>query len=223
MVGEMNTELILSFENVDLNELRSERIKFRVEYNLLPRVFKTKMGTFESNNFKYNYLSRRDDLINYEWKFRVNTDQFIELNIETLTNAANIQELTITDDSQNMVLYAKDEVVKNSINMKKPFLISSSHVTIKFSHVKNIPRDSNLKGLAYLKASYIARPRVIHATPIGGVIEMSEAFVNNPLDWLIVAPKQHFIVVKIKQFIGKGQLKFSLLNNDYIPKGLKTD
>lgn len=219
MIGEMNTELILSFENVDLNELRGERIRFRVDYSLLSRVFTTSSGTLESNNFKFNYLSRRDDLINYEWKLKLDADQFIELNIDTLTNAANIQELTITDDVQNMALYAKDEIVKNSKNMNKPFLISSSQITIKFSHVKNIPRNSNLKALAYFKAHYVSRPRVIHASLIGGEIEMAEAFVNNPLDWLLVAPKDHFIVVKIKQFIGMGQLKFSLLNDDYIPKG----
>lgn len=220
LIGEMNTELILSFDNVDLNELRGERIRFRVDYKLLSRVFTTNSGTLESNNFKFNYLSRRDDLINYEWKLNVDADQFIELNIDTLTNVANIQELTITDDVQNMALYAKDEIVKNSKNMKKPFFISSSQITIRFSHVKNIPRNSNLNALAYFKAHFVARPRVIHASLIGGAIDMVEAFVSNPLDWLLVAPKDHFIVVKIKQFIGKGQLKFSLLNDDYIPKGI---
>jgi len=65
-------------------------------------------------------------------------------NVYCMSNPLNTlvsKENRLTDDSQNMVLYAKDEIVKNTINIKKPFLVSSSHVTIKFSHVKNIPRD----------------------------------------------------------------------------------
>ena len=210
--------LTFKFIDVDLNELRSERIKFSVEYKSVPRVYRLMKGTFESNDFKNSYISRRDDLIKYEWKINLNSDQFIEFNIDSLNNEANIHELTINDDSQNLALYDKNEIATLPIRTKS-FLIATSQLTVRFTHIKNLPRDSRRNALAFLKCSYVARPRVIHVEQLGGVLEISNKIVKNKLNWLLIAPKDYFIVIKIKEFVGKGQLKFSLLNTDYNPRG----
>ncbi len=71
-----------------------------------------------------------------------------------------------------------------------------------------------------MKCSYVARPRVIQASQIGGQIQVANVNVKDELSWLLVAPRDFFIVVKIKEFENKGQLKFSFLNDNYNPTGV---
>ncbi len=49
---------------------------------------------------------------------------------------------------------------------------------------------------------------------------MANVNVKDELSWLLVAPRDFFIVVKIKEFENKGQLKFSFLNDNYNPTGV---
>lgn len=219
LIGEMNTELTFQFINVDLKELTEKRVKFHVSYKSLPRIFRAKSGSFATNDFKHRYLSRRDDLLKYEWKINLDSNQFIELNINKILNIANIKELTIKDDLNNMIVYEKNEFTALPL-LTKSILIPTSKLTIRFTHIKNIPRDQSLKNLAYLECSYIAKPRVIYTKPIGGEIRLEDRIVKNKLNWLLIAPKDAFIVLKIKAFEGKGQLKFSLLNDQLNPSGV---
>ena len=186
--------LTFKFIDVDLNELRSERIKFSVEYKSVPRVYRLMKGTFESNDFKNSYISRRDDLIKYEWKINLNSDQFIEFNIDSLNNEANIHELTINDDSQNLALYDKNEIATLPIRTKS-FLIATSQLTVRFTHIKNLPRDSRRNALAFLKCSYVATLTLtltltlvsakhmskIVATIVYAMMDMKDNFVTRKL------------------------------------------
>jgi len=218
VIGEMNTDLTFRFKNVDMNELRSERVKFHVLSQAVPRVFTTNSGTFESNNFTFDYLSRRDDIMEYEWNINLTNDKFIQLNIDSLRNEQNIKELFIIDQAKNVTLYDKTSILSLT---RKSFLIATSKLTIKFSHVKNIPRRAKtVTMLAYLKFSYVASPRVLQVGANGGELKIANINVKDALNWFLIAPKNYFVVLKIKEFESMGQLKLSLLNDNYNPSGI---
>lgn len=206
----MNTELTFRFIDVSLKELRSRAVQFRVFYKEIPRVLKTKSGQFASNNFALDYLTRSNDQIAYKWNIQFDREHFINLNIAKLLNKKNIKELNIRDEMRNNVLYDINEIFK--LPIEKNFTISTSHLSIEFMHHKNIGRRSGLDKLARVVFKYEATPRVIDVASSGS-IQVSDNIIKEKLSWLLIAPKNHFIVAKIKEFEGNGQLKFSLIKN----------
>ncbi len=218
VIGEQSSHITFMFQNIDLNELRKERIKFGLRYKALPRVLTTNQGSFHSNNFTYDYLSRSNDLIQYEWSINLAPDQFIQFNIDTLTNQNNIKELFIIDNERNVTLYDLASLLPLT---KRSFLFATSKITVRFSHSKNIQKKLSLaQALSYIECSYEARPRVIQVDSFGGQIQVANLNIKDELSWFLVSPRDFFIVVKIKEFENKGQLKFSLLNNNYNPSGV---
>jgi hypothetical protein len=75
----MESELKLEFKNVLLKELRDKSIRFRIDYEKLPRVFYGAHGSFETNNFKHDYISITRDRVEYEWVIKVSPNDMIRL------------------------------------------------------------------------------------------------------------------------------------------------
>ena len=211
VIGEMNTELTFRFIDVSLQELRTRAVQFRVKYKDIPRVLTSKSGQFGSNNFGVEYLTRSNDQISYKWDIKFDREHFIKLNLAKLTNQKNIIELNIRDEMRNSILYDINEIFKLPY-LRNNFTISSSHLSIEFTHKKSIGRRSGLERLARVAFKYEAQPRVIDIAESGS-IQVADNIIKEKLSWLLIAPKDHFIVAKIKEFRGNGQLKFSLIKN----------
>ena len=206
-MGFMNSELIMDFRNVQLTELRDHGVKFLIEYSTLPRVMRELNGQFESNDFSHHYLSVRKEMVTYEWKIEVDPNYFIRLNVENLTNKNTIERLKISDD--RIDLY---EV--NEIDEKKSYLFASNKLRITLEYYKKPRKDQ----LPFVKFSYQAQPKVIQiGSEITGDINIENVMIKDNLDWLILAPAEYNILAKLKSYRGKGQLKFSMLNDGYKP------
>jgi hypothetical protein len=206
-MGFMNSELIIDFRNVQLTELRDYGVKFVIDYSTLPRVMREITGEFESNDFSNHYLSVRKEIVTYEWKIEVDPNYFIRLNVENITNKNAIERLKISDD--RIDLY---EV--NEIEEKKSFLFASNKLKITLEYYKKSRTDH----LPYVKFSYQAQPKVIQiGNEMSGDIIIENVMIKDNLDWLILAPAEYNILAKFRSYRGKGQLKFSMLNDGYKP------
>lgn len=207
--GLMSSELVVDFRNVHLTELRDNKVKFKIDYATLPRVMKQLTGSFESNNFTNQLLSVQNDKVAYEWKIEVDSIHFIQLNIDSLINKNAIKRLKISDNVID--LYEVDQ-----INEKNTYLFASNKLKINLEYFTSI-REENMP---YVKISYKALPKVIQLNKDEtGQIQIENVQTKDNLDWLMTAPKEYNILAKLKSYQGKGQLKFSLLNDGYKPTG----
>lgn len=136
----MESELRVELRNVRLRELRDKSIRFRIDYKSLPRVFSAPTGTFETNNFKHDYVSITRDRVEYEWSIRINTNEMVRLRVDELANEAGITEWTITDMNDNVRLYEQNELIENFKSRQElTYLIASNWIKITFKH----DRDGN--------------------------------------------------------------------------------
>jgi hypothetical protein len=225
LMSSMENELTFEFSNVLLSDLRDQDIRFRIDYKVLPKVLSGLSGSFESNNFKHHFVSLMRETIEYEWTIELNANYFVKLSVESILNEINIAEFSIRDDARNLQLYDQSEIVDNYKSANKlTYLFSTNRIRIIFKHIK----DSKTKTsrYPYIKCSYSAEPRILslgeHAQ--SGEIKLSSALTKNKLDWTIMAPKDHYIVVKIVKFgtlkESSGQLKFSQLSKGYSDSGI---
>ena len=102
----------------------------------------------------------------------------------------------------------------NEIDEKKSYLFASNKLRITLEYYKKPRKDQ----LPFVKFSYQAQPKVIQiGSEITGDINIENVMIKDNLDWLILAPAEYNILAKLKSYRGKGQLKFSMLNDGYKP------
>lgn len=137
----MESEIRIELRNVLLRELRDKSIRFRIDYKSVPRVFSAPTGTFETNNFKHDYVSITRDRVEYEWMIRASGNEMVRLRVDELANDAGITEWTISDvENGNVRLYEQNELVENfKTRPELTYLIASNSIRITFKH----ERDGN--------------------------------------------------------------------------------
>lgn len=213
----MEHELKLEFRNVLLSELRDKRIRLRIEYTLKPKVFSAPTGTFDSTgdlNTQHNHLSMSKDRVEYEWLIDVAANHLVRLSIDELKNEMNIAELSILDARTNVRLYDQNELLDNYRNGRgRAYLFATNRVKVVFKH----ERDQRKRAVdyPYLKCSYTTEAKLITANA-SGVINHVPGYSKSRIEWMILAPVEHVIVVKVLDYQAaresNGQIKFSLLN-----------
>ena len=136
----MESELRVEFRNVRLSELRDKKVRFRIDYKAEPRVFESNAATFETNNFKHDYVSITRDRVEYEWTIKVAINDMIRLRVDELLNDGGVTEWTITDLNENLRYYDQNELIEN-FKSKRDFtyLFPTNWIKITFKH----DRDGN--------------------------------------------------------------------------------
>ena len=218
LMSSMEQELTFEFRDVILSELRDRAIRFRVDYQILPKVLTSLSGEFESNNFKHHFVSLMRETIEFDWIIELSSNYFIKLNIDSLVNEKNIIEFSIVDENQKLQLYDQSEIVENFKQSNKfNYLFSTNKIRILFRYLKD--SKTKLSSYPYVKFSYTAESRIlnIQQTKRPGELALSEVLTKNKLEWIIMGPKDYSVVVKMIEFSastgGNGQLQFSLLSN----------
>lgn len=136
----MESELRIEFKNVRPRELRDKAVRFVIDYAKQTRVFESSAATFETNNFKHDYISITRDRVEYEWTIKVSPNDMIRLKVDDLANEAGITEWTITDLNENSRLYDQTELIDNFKNKRDfTYLLASNWIRITFKH----ERDGN--------------------------------------------------------------------------------
>jgi hypothetical protein len=224
LMTSMEEELTFEFKNVYLSELRDRSIRFRVDYAVMPRVLKSLVGQFESNNYSHHYISLMREAIEYEWTIELGSNYFIKLNIDELLNEDKLFELSIFDAVLNLQLYDFSEIVENFKSTKKlKYLFSTNKIRIVFKHLKD--SKTKLTAYPYIKCSYEAVSRILNIAQnkLPGELMLADVLTKNKLEWIIMGPKDHSVVVKMRNSSstrgGNGQLKFSLLSQGYSDSG----
>ena len=217
LMTSMEQELTFEFKNVILSELRDRAIRFKVNYQVLPKVLTSLNGEFETNNFTYHFVSLMRENIEYEWIIELGSNYFIKLNIESILNDKNINEFSIIDENQKLQLYDQSEIIENFKQSNKfIYFFSTNKIKIVFRYLKD--SKTKISNYPYLKCSYSAEPRIlnIQQSKRKGELALREIFTKNKLEWIIIGPRDHSVIIKMIEFsssqAGNGQLKFSLLS-----------
>ena len=158
---------------------------------------------------------------------------FIRLSVDSLLNEKNIIEFSIIDDNFKLQLYDLSELIDNYKQHKSiNYLFSTNKVRLVFRYLKD--SKTKLSSYPYVKCSYRAEARILNVEQArrSGELSLSQVTTKNRLEWVIMGPKDHFIVAKIIEFNSAasgssgsnvndngngggntGQLMFSLLSN----------
>lgn len=222
LMSSMENELSIEFSNIMLSELRDNSIRFKLHYTSQPRVFTDLKGQFETNNFQHSYINPTRESVEYEFVIDLEPSFMIELSIDELRNDMGINEITINDANTNENLYEQNELIENyKLGKKFTYLFSSNKIRITFKHMKE--NNAKLSKYPFLRCSYTGRQKVINYAHQTGDIGLENSLTKNIIEWLIIAPPDHSIIVKITKFNAtedRGQLKFSLLGNGYSDNGI---
>jgi hypothetical protein len=192
LMSSMEQELTFEFRDVILSELRDRAIRFRVDYEVLPKLLTRLSGEFETNNFTHHFVSLMRETIEYEWVIELSSNYFIKLNINKLINEKNIIEFSIVDENKKLQLYDQSELIENyKQSTKYSYLFSTNKIRIIFRYLKD--SKTKMSNYPYVKCFYEAEPRIlnIQQTKRTGELSVSDIFTKNKLEWVIMGPKDY--------------------------------
>ncbi len=223
-------QITFRFSKVSATELKEKKIRFKVQYEKLSKMFTEPKGTFESNNLEYYPVSNQLENVNYEWQIALDSNHFIQLKIDEFLNFEKFAhfDLSIKDTAKSFDLYNKNELVK-LFEQSGKILFATNNITINFKYLKRSKLP--IKQYPYIKFSYQAIPRIIKidkkntSESSDGHIELKNMVTKNRLEWLLLAPKDYVIIVNKIEYdtnssTATSQLKFSQLNDGYSADGV---
>jgi len=222
LMNAMPHEITFELKDISPSELRDNNVEFRMDIKKAPRIFTSLRGeTFESSDFKHYFLSLSAERMTYDWTINVDESYNIKVNLDKIVNEDAIEELSITDLTNNMPLYSRDELVSNfKLDRKINYLFSSNKIKIVFTY---LIKSRKTKGYPVIRAKYTTEPRIITSELSEG-IQVNNTLTKNKIEWIIMAPVDNLIVAQITEIDSSpttnGQLIFSELSSGYSSNGV---